>query len=280
MKIRNHKLQGADGRLVPFVSTPNGRQPIEGGRPRFVVIHYTAGGSAAHTVAWFGRPEAKASAHLVIGRDGSITQMAPFDEVCWHAGRSRWRDVRGLNAHSVGIEIANWGRLERSAAGTWLTWSGESIPSDRVMLAEHKHHPGQLTGWEVFPAVQVAAVIEATQVIVDEYGIEPIDLVGHDDIAPLRKIDPGPAFGLDRFRARVFGRAEDDWDDALFEVDARSGLNLRAEPTVSSRILKTLPDKTLVNVIQNHGTWWLIAEVVDGNDDVTGYVHSRWLRPL
>ncbi|MEM6929653.1 MAG: N-acetylmuramoyl-L-alanine amidase [Myxococcota bacterium] len=280
MKIRNHKLQGHDGRLVPFVPTPNGRVPLTGGTPRFLVLHYTAGGAASGSVQWFKRPTAGASAHLVIGRDGSITQMARFDESCWHAGKSRWKDVRGLNRHSVGIEMANWGRLAQSAAGTWLSWTGAPVSPDRVVMAEHKHMPGQSAGWEVFPPVQIEATIEAAQALVAEYGIAPLDLVGHDDISPLRKVDPGPAFGMDRFRARVFGRSDDDWSDVRFEVRAGSGLNLREEPSVRSRVLKTLADRTVVNVIENAGPWWLVAEVVNHDDDVTGYVHSHWLHPL
>jgi N-acetylmuramoyl-L-alanine amidase len=205
--------------------------------------------------------------------------MIPFDTVGWHAGESRWRDVRGVNSHSVGIEIVNWGQLRRSGAGGWLSRTGQPVTSSRVVLDEHKNAPGRIEGWEIFDEPQVTAAVAAARAIVGHYGIGPNDLVGHDDVSPLRKVDPGPAFGMDEFRALVFGMAEDARDDIRFRVRSPTGLNLRTEPAVSARLIKNLPDETVVHVIEKPGTWWLVAEVIGGNDDVTGYVHSRWLQP-
>ena len=280
MKIKNHKLVGNDGRNVPFEQTPNGSGTLSGGKPRFLVIHYTAGATRSGAVNWFKNSDANASAHLVIGHDGSITQMQTFDRVCWHAGKSRWKNVKGLNSHSVGIEIANWGKLKKSASGGWLSWTGAPVSSDRVILDEHKHSPGQVFGWETYDDAQFMATVQAAQAIVKEYGISVIDVVGHDDISPIRKVDPGPAFGMDSFRAKVFGRDEDDWNDLLFKVVSNSGLNMRVGPGTEHTTIKNLPDKTVVHVIQNTGNWWLVAEVVDGDDDVTGFVHRHWLQPV
>ncbi len=281
MKIRNHKLVGDDNRNVPFVKATTTGGALTGGKPRFLVIHYTAGASAAGAISWFSRkPKANTSAHLVIDHDGEITQMLPFDTVGWHAGESRWKNVKGLNSHSVGIEIANFGVLNQNANGDWVSWTGRSVPSSRVVLAEHKHSPGVTRGWEMFDESQFMATVAAAQAIVEEYDIQPWDVVGHDDISPIRKVDPGPAFRMDDFRALVFGRSEDEWDDILFKVRSDSGLNMRRTPDLVHAPLKNLADGTVVHVIGRSGVWWLVAEVLNGQDDVTGYVHSHWLQPV
>ena len=274
MRINNHKLVG-----IPYSQTVHGGAAISGGTPRFLVIHYTANGSMSGAVNWFRNPAAKASAHLVIGHDGAVTQMQPFNKVCWHAGKSRWKNVKGLNSHSVGIEIANWGLLRKSGSGGWLTWTGKAVPSERVELAAHKNEPGVTRGWETYDEAQFMATVAASQAIVAEYGIKPEDVVGHDDISPGRKSDPGPAFDMDKFRALVFGRDEDDWDDMHYKVRANSGLNMRTGAGTHFEVIKTLDDNTVVNVIERHDVWWLVAEVVNGHDATTGYVHSRWLQP-
>lgn len=281
MKVTNHKLVGADNKMVPFVRTPHGGNALSGNRPRFLVIHYTAGASMAGAVKWFTRSEAKASAHLVIGHDGAITQMAPFDKVCWHAGESRWKNVTGLNSHSVGIEIANWGKLTRSGSGGWVSWAGAPVPDGRVMIAAHKNFPGQQHGWETFEEAQFLATVAAAAAICAEYGIGPNEVVGHDDIAPTRKVDPGPAFPMDKFRTLVFGRSADVGDDLLYMVRSDTGLNLRGGAGVEHPKLKNLPDGTVVHVIDNTSTgkWWMVAERVNGKDDNTGFVHSQWLQP-
>ena len=108
MKIDNHRLIADNGQPVRYVETPN-----HGGvmTPEYLVMHYTAGSSAESAVAWLCNPEAKASAHLVIGRDGSITQLAAFNRSAWHAGQSRWAGRNSLNAFSIGIELDNAGKL-------------------------------------------------------------------------------------------------------------------------------------------------------------------------
>lgn len=279
MKIKKHKLVADGGEAAPFVAAKHVGGKLEGGKPRFLVIHYTAGGSGSGTVRFFRDSDVKVSAHLVIDRDGAITQMVDFDVTGFHAGESRWKGVRGLNRHSVGFELANWGQLRPNAAGGFVSHTGTPVAAERVIMAEHRNSPGREHGWEVFDAAQFEATVAAAQAVVAEYGLEPWDVVGHDDVSPLRKIDPGPAFPMDAFRARVFGRAADDWDDMLFRVRSETGLNLRAEPAVDGRLIKNLPAGTTVHLIDNAGPWWLVCEVVDGADDVTGFVHSRFLEP-
>jgi len=107
MKIKNHLLEG-DG--IVQKNTPNKGGKIE---PKYLIFHYTAGRSAESSINWLCNKKAKASAHLVVGRDGSITQLAPFNVKTWHAGKSHWAGLTGLNSHSIGIELDNAGELSK-----------------------------------------------------------------------------------------------------------------------------------------------------------------------
>ncbi len=283
MKVDDHRLKLDGGRFASFVTTQNMGETMQGGKPSMIVIHYTAGATAAGAIETFRSqsPNGRTSAHLVIDHDGKITQMVPFNRVAWHAGASRWRGFNGINQHAVGIEVTNWGKLSRTAGGGWVSWTGASVPANRVVLAPHKHFPGQDIGWEIFDQAQIDAVIAASQAIAGAYGIQGWDLVGHDDISPMRKIDPGPVMAMDSIRARVFGREDDAFDDRLFRVHAPGdGLNLRENPGLAdSRVIKKLAHGTQVHLIERVGTWALVAEIVAGNDDVIGFAHLNWLVP-
>jgi N-acetylmuramoyl-L-alanine amidase len=186
--------------------------------PPFMLMHFTAGRSRETTVEHFKNPKARASSHLVIGRDGSVTQCVPFTRVAWHAGVSTWTvysppttDIPlpptiydGLNHHSLGIELSNAGPLERALDGTYRTYWGQKIPPSDVIVATHKNETRE-RGWHRFPRVQLETTLEILEALFHAY--ENLkDLLGHDDVAPKRKIDPGPAFPLERFRARFVGR--------------------------------------------------------------------------
>ncbi len=280
MRIRNSKLVGDDNRTVPFVASPNTGGQLSGAKPRFLVIHYTAGGQASGSIAWFANRNSRVSAHLVIDREGKTTQMVPFGTVGQHAGASTWKGVNGLNRHSIGIELANWGLLRRSGAGGWLSLTGHAVPGERVVLAEHRNSPGDEHGWEIFDEAQLAATVEAAQAIVREYDIAPSDVVGHDDISPGRKVDPGPAFPMANFKALVFGRAEEEGGEIRVCVRSETGLNLRSEPSVSGPLIKNLPDGTTLRVLEARSLWWLVCEVESAGEMPTGFVNSRYLEQI
>ncbi|MCA0319326.1 MAG: N-acetylmuramoyl-L-alanine amidase [Proteobacteria bacterium] len=143
--VRAHRLT-VGGAAVPFRQSPHGGIRM---KPLFLVIHYTAGLSATSAVNWFLDPRAKASAHLVIGRQGAATQHMAFDRTCWHAGQSAWKGLDGLNGHSIGIEIVNAGKLAKGPGGRWQTWTGEAIPDSEVMVARHRNEAAE-TGWHAY----------------------------------------------------------------------------------------------------------------------------------
>lgn len=190
----------ADGKPVPFKVSPNHGGAI---KPTLLVMHYTAGQSAAGAVSWLTNPAAKASAHLVIAQDGSITQLVNFNNSAWHAGLSAWKGKRGCNAFSIGIEMVNPGFLTKRADGRFYDVSGKAVPVGQVVYAKHKNGGSEMP-WMTYPATQLLAAGGAAEAIVAAYGIK--EIVGHEDVAPGRKSDPGPAFPMELFVSRIFGR--------------------------------------------------------------------------
>lgn len=271
MKVVRHRLRTDEGEPFPFVRTPNTGGEME---PRYLVIHFTAGRSADESVRWLTDPRAKASAHLVIGRDGGITQLVPFNRVAWHAGVSKWEGLVGLNRHSIGIELDNAGRLEQKGQA-WCAWFGNAYPDDEVMEAVHRHET-RSCGWHVFTPEQLEATLEASAALVARYGL--IDVVGHEDISRGRKCDPGPAFPLLNLRSRLFGRSEDE--TPLFETT--TALNIRRGPGTEHERLEAspLPGGTPLEILGEEGSWRLVnvAEEVGGAVDVQGWVHGGFIR--
>lgn len=199
-EVRSDRLY-TDGRAVDFRQTPNVGGAL---KPRFLVMHYTAGRSFESSVTYLCKPEAKASAHLVVGRAGEVAQLAPFDRIAWHAGTSHWHGLSSLNRYAIGIELDNGGKLDRTGAGTWQTWFGETIPAADVIVATHERGGGE-RGWHIYPKVQIDAALAIAEALQEAYDLE--DVIGHDDISWPNKTDPGPAFPMISFRSRVLGRA-------------------------------------------------------------------------
>jgi N-acetylmuramoyl-L-alanine amidase len=181
---------------------------LPGGAPmavrRCAVIHYTAGWSAQSSIAYWRTSAAKgASAHLVIDRDGTIYQCRPFNRTAGHAGMSAWTDpktgikYRGLNSCSIGIELANRGSLGESVYPVDMPGAkkGEAIPH---MRKRHKNDGRHIPRWELYPKIQTDVLKDVLTALFARYKLD--DIVGHDDIAPQRKTDPGPAFPMEYLR--------------------------------------------------------------------------------
>lgn len=274
MKVLNHRLADDEGHPYAFRDSPN-----KGGAltPEYLIMHYTAGASAEGAVDWLCNPVAKASAHLVIGRDGRVTQLVPFNRVAWHAGRSQWAGRSGLNNFSVGIELDNAGRLER-AGGRWLSAITKRVyADDDVLVANHKQDPAGTPpgGWHEYTEAQMDVAFQVGQALMAKYQFK--DVLGHEDIAPGRKSDPGPAFPMASFRARLLGRA----DDALDVYQTGVDLNVRSGPGTEYAVLpgSPLPAGTRVAVLASEGVWWRVdvLDTVAGVMDLVGWCHSRYL---
>ena len=192
--IVNGRLMIA-GKAAPFAPTPN-----QGGRlePTMIVLHDTAGrltkGSA---VTWLRDPKAKASAHVVVERDGSVTQLVAFDRVAWHAGQSSWRGRSGCNAFTVGIEIVNPGKLTGTPKKA-TAWFGENFgPEFGIVRAKTPAHGDGC--WMPYTEDQLRTVEQLIGALAREYPIT--EVVAHHDISPGRKVDTTPLMDWPRMRA-------------------------------------------------------------------------------
>jgi N-acetylmuramoyl-L-alanine amidase len=125
------------------------------------VLHYTGMIDAASAIDRLADPDAKVSAHYVVAEDGQIIRMVDEANRAWHAGRSWWRGISDINSASIGIEIVN---------------------------------PGHEFGYRPFPEAQIDSVIHLLGGIVRRHGITRGNVVGHSDVAPARKDDPGELF--------------------------------------------------------------------------------------
>jgi len=134
--------------------------------PEAVVMHYTASSKFRGTVRWLTDPTARVSAHFVIARSGDVAQLAPLADRCWHAGgrSSRLRGERNVNGRTFGIELMNLG----NASGQWQPFTIKQIAATYQVVEALARH---------FPQLRQASAF-----------------VGHRDVDPSRKIDPGPLF--------------------------------------------------------------------------------------
>jgi N-acetylmuramoyl-L-alanine amidase len=127
-----------------------------------IVLHYTGMKTGAEALKRLCDPLAKVSAHYVIGEDGRVYHLVDEDKRAWHAGKSFWRGERDMNSASIGIELVN---------------------------------PGHMNGYRPFPLAQISALRELVQDILKRRGLPPAStLLGHAEIAPMRKEDPGELF--------------------------------------------------------------------------------------
>jgi N-acetylmuramoyl-L-alanine amidase len=141
-------------------------------RPDMILLHYTGMPSDAGALAWLRNPVSQVSSHYFVQQDGTIIQMVPETRRAWHAGKSVWAGDTDINSCSIGIEIANAG------------------------------HPGGLPD---YPEKQIEAVIELCRDCGERWGISPERVLGHSDVAPVRKVDPGENFPWATLHARGIG---------------------------------------------------------------------------
>lgn len=164
------------------------RHPAQGARPRVkvIVVHYTAEDFSSSLATLTDR---EVSAHYLIPRQppqragkGIVWQLVPEQQLAWHAGPSFWRGATRINDTSIGIELVNRG------------------------------YRRTLTGleWQPFTAAQIAALEALLRDITQRYGIAAENIVGHSDIAPQRKQDPGPQFPWQQLAQHGIGA----WPDA------------------------------------------------------------------
>ena len=260
MKIVKHRLKGASQK-----ESPNRGGSLSADT---IVIHYTAGPSAESAIRTMTDPARKVSAHLVVDYNGSLTQLVPFDKIAWHAGKSSHLGRSGLNKYAIGIEIVNAGKLLKSGSN-YVSWFGRKYPAEDVIYAIHRNESSPAY-WHAYTEKQISAVEEVCRLLVDTYEIEYI--LGHEEISPSRKIDPGPAFPLDKMRNRILNLNPRDEQGAAEESElSRSGrvmagkLNIRSGPDVTQdKVARPLKQNQRVKILEKKNGWYRISTEIEG----------------
>jgi N-acetylmuramoyl-L-alanine amidase len=192
LSIAHHRLM-IGGTLGPWRPTPNVGKAI---RPEIIVLHETAGRlDAGGAISWLCNPTARASAHFVIGREGTVTQLAACNMATWHAGKSAYQGRENVNGFSIGIELVGPGVMRTGKPGHARAWFGVEYPIDHYRL-ELKNTPEHGNGWWMpFTDEQLRMTAALCRTLVDAYKLT--DITTHWAISPKRKVDPNPLFPLD-----------------------------------------------------------------------------------
>jgi N-acetylmuramoyl-L-alanine amidase len=165
---------------MTFLHSPNfgSRQ---GQKVSLLVMHYTGMQSAEEAISRLCNKDAQVSAHYVIDEKGKIYHLVQEADCAWHAGHSYWRGYRNVNPISIGIEIVN---------------------------------PGHEFGYRLFPEIQMEAVVALSKDIISRHEIPARNVIGHSDIAPERKRDPGELFDWKWLAGQGIGL----WSEAINEA--------------------------------------------------------------
>jgi len=189
---------------LPIIDAPSPNFDARELPVSMIVLHYTGMETGQAAIDRLRDPEAKVSAHYLVDDDGTILKLVDERHRAWHAGRSHWRGVTDINSASIGIEIVN---------------------------------PGHEFGYRPFPEAQMGALIPLVADIKERHAITRGNVVGHSDVAPARKQDPGELFNwhaLARLRLALprptKNLVDPGWPDAGFMLALeRFGYDVRDE---------------------------------------------------
>jgi N-acetyl-anhydromuramyl-L-alanine amidase AmpD len=201
--VKNDRL--FDGETaIPFVRSPNQSGRIT---PTLIVVHDTAAWlTKGNAVKYFKKRLARVSAHFVVDRDGTITQMVECDRKAWHAGKSSYNGRKNCNAFSIGIEIVSPGKLVRKGGKDPVAWFGQTFPDDENNIVDVKTKAHGSGAWLEYTPEQIKSVEKICSALVDAYPIR--DIVAHWEISPRRKIDTNPVFPLEDLRHKTLDFAK------------------------------------------------------------------------
>lgn len=143
--------------------------------PNLIIVHYTGTKTADEAAAYYLNQTTDPNAgpispHYMIDGDGTIYQFVQDDKRAWHAGVSEWKGEKDINSHSIGIELVN---------------------------------EGEFANYPPFEDAQLKSLVTLCTDLQQRFNISAADVIGHDDIAPGRKKDPGPSFPWKEFRAKL-----------------------------------------------------------------------------
>ena len=192
-------------------------------------------------------PRSKVSTHYIINRNGKITQMVKDENIAWHAGQSKWKNLKNLNQYSIGIELVNKG---------------------------HQH------GYQKFRNNQIKNLIKLCLNLKKKYSIKKENFLGHSDIAPLRKSDPGEKFPWKKLSKNNLGK----WYKKKKPIKNKFGTKINkyiffknlkklGYRYFSLNIRKKVEDKKIIKSFQQH----YLPSNVTGTLDQKTYIISHFL---
>ena len=206
-----------------------------------LVLHYTGMTSGAAAIDWLANPKSRVSAHYVVDEDGQVVHMVREEQRAQHAGLSHWRGITDVNSASIGIEIVN---------------------------------PGHEFGYRPFPEEQMDSVTQLVAEIARTYSIEPRNVVGHSDVAPARKEDPGELFDWERLAKlglavpRPINKMVDpEWPDAAFLLALeRYGYGIADGPAAVVAFQRRFRQKDIGGVIDGECRAILFSLLLENED--------------
>ena len=172
----------------------NQKRPIKS--VKIIVFHYTGMQSERESLIRLCNPKFKVSCHYLIGRNGSIYRMVKENDIAWHAGESHWGKYKNLNKNSIGIELVN---------------------------------KGHQFGYTNFTKKQLISLLKITKKIIKKYKIKKKNIIGHSDIAPSRKIDPGEKFPWKQLYMHKIGIWHDQKPKVLLKLRRKKILKKKEE---------------------------------------------------
>ena len=154
--------------------------------PVGVTIHYTAGGSAISTIDYLRKTAFRY--HLIVDRDGVVFQMVDLGCKVNHAGVATW-NLASPNSQHVAVAVANWGIVTPSK-GSYHTWANTVLSPQEIAIRPYNARLG-FSPWEKCGPEQEGSLLYVVRWLIAKFGMNTVNICGHDEAAPDRKIDPG-----------------------------------------------------------------------------------------
>ena len=213
---------------------------------KVIVIHYTGMQSKIASINRLLDKKAKVSCHYLIDRKGKILQMVDENKVAWHAGKSKWKNFKNLNDNSIGIELVN---------------------------------KGHEFGYKKFTSIQIKKLIKLCSLLKRKYKIKNSNILGHSDIAPLRKKDPGEKFPWEKLNKMKLGIWHKPFHYKIRELDKTKIQELFFKNLYKigyryfDKKRRTSKDSIIVKAFQSK----FLPNKVNGKVDLKTYIISHFL---
>ena len=277
----DHLLVTEDNRRIKFMAAheknfnPNSKLD-----PRFVIIHFTTGTNMMQTIHTFLNPECGVSSHLLVGREGRVVQFVPFDKVAFHAGLSTWEGRQNLNLLAIGIEVDNAGFLRKTPKG--FKRKNKLIPIEQVRFKKHWKEDFERP-WQAFTDEQVKVVQKIVGALREKYPTIQ-EILGHDMVNLVNRLDPGPFYPLGELREAILG----DPQQAIVSFQTTDNCpiyeNFGNQPPheLPHPDFGELPEKSTVRVREVHDRWTLVIVKESSKGSLignVGWVLSNTIEP-